>query len=536
MINKKTIEDLLYKTTPILVVLAVLVHTNNILGYMGFGPDNIVQSVTALSLMEGQGLSIPFANPDDLSESTYEPFGRFPPGFALLLAPILYLTGNNLIASIHFYHILAVLLFFFTCYLLLRLFSEHINKLAFPLLFGFWIFAYNPFKVMGSTDLLSLTSFYLALYFALKLIIKRPSNQYRYIILIALFSFLCSFFRYAYYPQTFVIPGLVFLIALIHNNRKEIVNSIYIILGTGVLMLIQMVYQKMKFESVNFLAIDNRLLHLENLQTINPVISNGFIAEDIISRNFPSVDTGVFNIVLSLFISVLLSIGMYQVLSKDTSIKKLKSYFNHPIKTLLIFCVSSALVMSLFLTVLSLIYPSFSLDPSVIQSFVTLPRYFAIVSVMMHIIVVILICVKNFSVSRIVQYSLVFLIVISSLFNGYNWLIHAKKLSMYDPNEMNYQKDYFMVADLVEEQETSLVIIDGITNQFIYRLATFYGARTIKYAAIKESGIQFSKPIDIWLALPHSTGKSEDPTILKYNGEKILSLTHLNIDIYQLSL
>jgi len=77
MINKKTIEDLLYKTTPILVVLAVLVHTNNILGYMGFGPDNIVQSVTALSLMEGQGLSIPFANPDDLSESTYEPFGRF---------------------------------------------------------------------------------------------------------------------------------------------------------------------------------------------------------------------------------------------------------------------------------------------------------------------------------------------------------------------------------------------------------------------------------------------------------------------------
>jgi len=290
MPDTSILERSLNKTAIYFVLLAMLIQMSNIFGYMGFGPDNIMQAITAKALIEGQNLSIPFADPSDLSKTVYEAYGMFPPGFALLLTPLLLLSNYDLIMTIHIAHVLAMLLFFFIWYKIFRLLDCNLYATAIPMLFGFWAIAYSPFRMIGATDLFSLTFFSISLFFALKLLLKQPKNQYKYILLIALCSFLCSFFRFAYYTQIFVIPGLIVLVAIFRKSRKELIAGFFAILCTGVLVSLQMVHQKLSFQSVNLLADhldgNNRWFYLENLKTFNPVITNGFIPENIVIRNF----------------------------------------------------------------------------------------------------------------------------------------------------------------------------------------------------------------------------------------------------------
>jgi len=523
-----------------LLFIALAVHINNILANLGYGPDNIVQTITANSFMEGHGFSTPYVSISDLSKSKYEPYGKFPPGYSLLLIPILIVTNNEMTISIHITRIIAIILFFVVwC----RIFSNlnrylKLNKFAFPVLISFWIFAYTPFKKMGATDLFALSFFALSFLFLLKIIFNKDIRDRKinyYLIIISLCSFICSFFKYSYYTYTFITPCFIILMGFL-GKRKFIRYGIFCLLITSILLTSQIVWQKITFGEANFLSGDGRIFHPENFTNFDPVFSNSFIFEYIFYRTFPNISLRVLSIGLSYFIFILLIYGLVILVMREVRLKRLKDIKENPLILIILFSVIVVICNIAFLSLLSLFYPCVTVN-IMQKSWVMVSRHFSLSYLFIQFLFIIIIFNKYYDYKKLYKSLIYALLIISVISNFLFWGWHGKKLQLFNPQEWKDHADHFTIYEKISEGKSNTIIVITETDEYIYRLAMAAGASQIYFTDLIKNNLRTSGPVELLIPVPQNRANSEYFKFCnKNNARKILTLNDIRMDIMSIQL
>ena len=174
-----------------------------------FYVDKDLQVVAAQSLLAGRGLTLPLADPRDLSKSLDTPLAGWPPGYALLMAPALATLVDPIEAATAL-EILTVIGFFAVAWLLLKQFPiEDRVRLA---LCAWWAAVGSPLSKMGPSDMLSLTFFSAALVCGARILDPR-ANSWLANLTAAVLLALAAMTRFAYWPLLpTVLAGLMWLI------------------------------------------------------------------------------------------------------------------------------------------------------------------------------------------------------------------------------------------------------------------------------------------------------------------------------------
>lgn len=530
-LNKKQFKNII----GLIIFIAFILQSSTVISYISFGPDNLVQSIIAKSFSEGHGFSIPHADPKNLSKTTYIPFGSFPPGFSILLSFTHIFTNSDLVLSIHLIFIISLSIFFFITYKTLNLYKEFINPYGIPVLFAFLAVAFSPFKMIGVTGLLSLNCYLISMYIALCIERKKIPNKFINLFFIALFSFLCSFFRFSYYTQTFVVPIIMLIFGLIRGERTQIKDGVSTILITIILFSFQIIFQKINFSSVNWLESDNSLLHFENLLVFNPLIINTFFNLGIMNKFFSKIDLSFFIFSFTILFIIAILFSLFKIfLNKRESIKEKLSY---PINTFIIYLILSSLAMVFFLVSLSVIYPSFSLDPSKIVSYVSRARYFSVVIVFLIWLTFIFTFFKSNSLPKYLKYFFGTVIILSFLLNASYWLIHTKKITPFENNLKDFPiaKDCFELMNCIKNNNAPVVIVRPDDNGFLYWMSVYGGAKLILYSDLKLDAVNNCLNSEVWIPIKRNESKKYVSFLSNFRTDTVKTLNNINCDVIRLN-
>lgn len=222
----------------VLLGLAILVNGVDML-YAGslFGVDQSFQIASTHNLLNGQGISLAVAeNTADLSQWTYTPLVNWPPGYALLLAPLWALTGD-LWWSSQIILLVGMIAFFVVWLLILETPGLRISAPAKAAVLLYWTLIYPvylsvstqlpPLNTTGyaPTDLLGLVFFSASLMLVLRLLL-RPRIAWGMTITAGVMMALSVLIRYAYWPFAAVAPAGLIIYALFHlPSRRHLVGA-----------------------------------------------------------------------------------------------------------------------------------------------------------------------------------------------------------------------------------------------------------------------------------------------------------------------
>lgn len=523
------------------------------------GPDKITQVASAYQLLEGRGISLPFTNLEDLSALKSEPLGLWPPGYAVFYGAVHKLFPNFILADL-FLNILAIGIFLLAWLLILFKLEKEYHLRIIPFLFIFWAFSSVPFRAIDTTDMFSLAFFSMAIYFAIQTIFSE--KKYTNIILATLFAFLCSFFRYAYYPITMAIP-LFYLIYAILSAKVTKFQAILSILITAILFTIQISYQVQQSGYVNHVEkrteeVEKRI-HWEHLIHYDAVPFNSFFFDYTIYR-FLKIDDRAPNpsrllyaifFFVSLIILTLLAYGMYRVI--QLLHKKTHHFKSLLLEPLSVFWVLAFLAVGAnlgLLTLLSLRYPSG--HPDHVWTFIMLPRYFALAYVLIQVSFFIVVFYKIIY-PKLYYLGVYGLLLASFLFYSAHWLYIKSKFSLLDPianldkSTMEGISETLEYQKWVAKQEDPVVILIRVDknryqNDFVQygkhnSVATLVGARLLDFNDIKERDLKTTRPIKFIVPV---NKRAPQPDLMnfckKMNGKKIPDLEGGEILVYEIPL
>jgi len=545
---KLTLKEYFYSHSKAIIFLVValsfLVKMNMLFSYINYGPDNIVQAITAQSMMKGHGLSLPEADVHDLSKTVYKPYGLFPPGFALTVAPLLKITHNDLTLSVRILLIIGFALFYLVWLKIFYLLKDYIqHEFVIIGIFIFWGINYSPLNMGSVTDVFSLSLISAAVLYCLKIIIPRAisrKKQFLYAVLIGLFSFLAAFYRFAYYPLAFAVPFLFTFLALFFKKEWRFPALLSLVL-VGILFGSLIIFQKLSSGPINILENNNAIstIHWENLKNYDAVFLNSLLSDQIFYRTLAEDTLKVnssmtlFKLLfpLSLFISILFFLVSGQYIVKSKLLKnKLKYLIKNPVGVLTFMLVGVSLGAVVFFTIMSLRYPSFSIDPSYISSWVSLPRYFMIFFVSVQVILFVLLFNKQVVINKLLKYCTLSVIILACIITFAFRFYHEKKLQLYKPEEV--AADYYKLSEHIKKSTAHIVVVKTIPDEYLYRYAMLNGASIIEFDSIKKMPYT-SKPVLIYTPVYVNDSSNEFYTFAKETGaKKIMNLESLKVDIF----
>jgi MFS family permease len=182
-----------------------------------FDTDKTIQIAGARWLGMGQGLNIIQANPADLSNPVNEPIVGWPPGYSLVIAPLLAILDNIWWTALIIDWI-SISVFFLAWFVILELLGSSINLPAKLFIWFYWAFIFNPLMRLTSSGMLSLALFSVGLAICLWLINRNSS----FLWLGAATGFVTgasAAARFAYWPLLVVFPLALALTALLVNRK-----------------------------------------------------------------------------------------------------------------------------------------------------------------------------------------------------------------------------------------------------------------------------------------------------------------------------
>lgn len=244
-----------------------------------FVSDSRMHLLIARNIINGYGHSYLEANPLDISKIISIPINFWPPGYSLLLVPFV-LSGIKSVWIITLSDTLAILMFYFCWYKILKVVFPLEYRLLVLLVFTFFTFGFTPLGMPYAygSNIWSLLWFSFAL-LQLALVLKYEKvPSWTQLILFYLFVFLCSLFRYAYYPISLVmIIGIVFL----HYKKigfYRVVRSLAIpIFLFGAFFM----FQYFNSNSLNYInsyhPSNHESWHLDNLEKTTSFVANSFL-------------------------------------------------------------------------------------------------------------------------------------------------------------------------------------------------------------------------------------------------------------------
>lgn len=517
-----------------------------------FTADEHVQLASARHLAEGHGVSLVRVNPSDLASPVFVPLNLWPPGLAVVAAPLLQ-AGLPPFTVSRVLDIIGLGVFFMAWLLLFRQ-IKGLSKWVPVLFFLLAGISYSPCRLLGTTDIFSLAFSCLALSLLLWLFGRERENRVRrFAWAMAFFfgvsSFLPSFFRFAYYPVSILLP--LMLVGLVWRFRRPLLPmALLSLIITLALLVGQQLYQYQIGQSLTYLSshhsVSDRWLFPENLLEFDPVLVNSLFPEFLIRNKIGAGAAGIFNLSVSIVVGIVLALAFRQL------IRRVKLAFTlqkpPPIREvffLVLTCIGGAVLF--FLVLMSLLFSPLPADwvPSGYWTYVQETRYFAPVLVFLSLLLLLVALKQYFRLGKVwvltARMLLLASVGVSLSLLGY----HLNRYSLRD-GMANMRQYYGKSQDLAvflqqqQLQQSALPVVYLFSQESVsYEplLFTLEGAPALPVKELEGQQLQTTAPVRVFFSVyPELT----DPDNLrvkavaaKYNATRIATIPDLEMEIWE---
>jgi len=235
--------------------------------------DKSSQLVAAKNLLAGHGLTINKVLLTDLSDEKFFPLVGWPPGYSLVLSPLLWLFNNDYETAALFFDIACVIPFFFYLFRLLNYLSlQAWLRNLFILFAGFFFY---PVGAETCTDFISLSCILAGVYYFLRLM--NDDKKSIWSIAAACISLsLAGIFRYNYIPVSLCFPVLLGIAGIANKNKQWIKYSFYTGIILSILMLSLLAFQFYHTGSIAYLNSKETGFFPKNLLQMYPIMPASF--------------------------------------------------------------------------------------------------------------------------------------------------------------------------------------------------------------------------------------------------------------------
>lgn len=205
-----------------------------------FGWDKVEQIAASRSLVESHGLTVQRPSSANLAEPLREPLYGWPPGYSLLIAPLLWAT-DNVWWSAYLVDLASSALFHGSWFVILRRLSEIISDKVRCALWTYWAIFHGPLVPLTSSDLAAV-AFYSAAIAACIHLCSRQRAPTRGGIAVGFLAGCAAAIRFAYWPLAFIMPLVLALCAWRHKPglwRAALASILIIAVALGLLVAVQ---------------------------------------------------------------------------------------------------------------------------------------------------------------------------------------------------------------------------------------------------------------------------------------------------------
>jgi hypothetical protein len=257
----------------VFLVIAVVVKILLQIFFFSMVDDKLIQLHAAKNLLAGHGITISHLSPGNQSSEIFSPLTGWPPGYSIMLAPLLWIFNNDYKTAALVFDIACVFPFFF--YLVRIVNYLNMQKWLKNLFILFAGFYFYPVNSGTSTDLFSFICVLAGFYYLL-LLMKDNNRPFRLVLLLSLFLFLAGFFRYSYIPVAFCFPILLGIAGLTNKKRQWVKASCQTVIVLGILMSALLVFQYYYTGSAVYINTKETGFFPENLVKMYPVVPASF--------------------------------------------------------------------------------------------------------------------------------------------------------------------------------------------------------------------------------------------------------------------
>lgn len=222
------------------LTVAVIVKAITEIYFFQIMTDKSFQLLAAKNFIEGNGLTINQVFVDNIMNVKYEPLIGWPPGYSVILGPLLLLFKNNFLYAAYCFDLIPVIPFFYYLYRLLSLISiQTWLKNLFILGAGFFFY---PFGSRACTDFAALVCLMAGFYYTLEFAINKTKTLSIFYIVISLF--MSVLLRYLYLPIIFSIPAGMIVAGIITQKRRWVWSAFVMASVLAVLVFFLLQFQK----------------------------------------------------------------------------------------------------------------------------------------------------------------------------------------------------------------------------------------------------------------------------------------------------
>lgn len=412
--------------------------------------DPSYQVIATENLLNGHGITITKAVIDNLAVPVYEPLIMWPPGYTFLLAPLYALFGHNYIAAGITLDIIFAMVLIFSCRAILRTISIDLWIInMFTLFSGLFIYF---FYFLASSDAIAISFFTVALSSALK-IVKSQTASPKHIFLISLSLAFVVVLKYMYMPVAVIIP-LFLIIAGFANKQTALKKTGFISLAIVLAAIaVTLIYQKTAGGQAAYISATGRGFYPQHLRETYPFIPASFFnPASVSSLSFGGQWEPIFLIGFRiinwiLFIALLGLAVRYFQKNRFNALTAKRSFFY--IGVLLLIAIVG------LLSFLSVRVEKEQIRPGVWWTYVEEPRYYGLITILLHIAFFALFQFYRRTKRQAVKYLLLFftLLLLPEFFHGV--IFSAKRLINAGKEEYSWQwEDRFQqYADTIIQQE-----------------------------------------------------------------------------------
>jgi hypothetical protein len=474
--------------------------------------DTRMQFANAQAWRQGYGVSLLYADPGDLAKGAPRVVEFWPPGYAVFAGTFLQLTGNLELAH-WLVDTLGFVLFFVGWYLMGRRLIPYTAPYFPALLMLTWGFGF-VFKWFPTVDFVAMSWHVFGMACLVEWIAGAENHRTGWLIACGVAVFGACFFRFAYYPLTFV-PAGVLLAGSQLGNRHWLRPGLGLLAFTALLVGGQVIYQHYIAGSVNYLtqrhAGRDAVFHWNNLKQFTPFVSHSLPGSALLPM--PELET-------DLLLSVLVLAG---TLGVTWAARRLEKHGKQVVYGWLGVVWGSFLLNIAFLVFLSLRYPPESWGP---WTYVQEIRYFALNMVMVAAMVVFLACWKGSPVPRFLR----FVQTAVAILVGVHAYAHASfKNRVHEPITPS---DPFATASVVHERVRKapgpvVFATDQVNNYWdvipmtsMGIFGAMGGGAIITADALLQSP-RCSAPVTVLVAIVHVAPPGLDSLYSKYNARQV---------------
>lgn len=512
-----------------------------------FVSDSRMHLLIARNLLNGLGHSYLEASPQDISQIKAVSINFWPPGYSLLLIPFLAIGLNGLL-TITLSDIIAVLIVYFVWYRILKIVCETNFKTIVLSVFAFFTFGYTPLGMYYSlgTNVWALVWFSLAIYQMLAIYQNRNIFNWKSIAWFYLFAFLCSFFRYSYYPISFVLSLSVLVIFYKTFNFRKAMTSLLV---PFLLFASFFLYQTYHSQSLNYVNTFHEkaesITHFDNLEKTTAIISNSFLfpinyksSNWIWSAKLFLTDLHTLNKtqILNTSLKLIFTLGLSVLLV--LSLLKLYKSLNSAPKRLFVLFLSLIIGQILFLVILSLKYP-----PEIFRGVNVITTWTYVEEVRYYNAVNLIVMVAGFC--AFLQYRRFLANVILSLLFVFNLNTFTKQKQELSLNQKsNIEKKNFWILTSVPK---AMALPNAVfyEKELVQRKSNYHfvsvmfaekGIPTLKF--LPPNDLKTTKPINLIFAIDQIEEDGGDAIfkqlILKNQSKKLGTLFNRKVEIWSI--